>query len=82
MRTNVKWQCLRYDLSKYPIMSNGETDTYGYKGWLISDSFLKRAFAVFGYNLVAGLIIWLGLLIIFMLFAMVAAFVFGMASVY
>ena len=82
MRTNNKWQCLNYGSLKYPIMSNGETDTYNYKGWLISDSFLKRAFAVFGYNLVAGLIIWVGLFIIFMLFAMMAAFVFGMASVY
>jgi hypothetical protein len=63
-------------------MSNGGTDTYSYKGWLVSDSFLKRALAVFGYNLVAGLIIWVGLFIIFMLFAVMAAFVFGAASVY
>lgn len=33
-------------------------DTYNYKGWLNSDSFLKRAFAVFGYNLISILIIW------------------------
>lgn len=58
-------------------MSNGGTDTYSYKGWLTSDSFLKRAFAVFCYNLVAGLIIWVGLFIIFMLFGVVAASVFG-----
>ena len=32
-------------------------DTYSYKGWLISDNFLKRAFAVYGYMMVAGLII-------------------------
>lgn len=63
-------------------MSNGETDTYSYKGWLVSDSFLKRALAVFGYNLIAGLIIWVGLLIIFMLFAMIVAFIFGTASMY
>lgn len=25
--------------------------------WLMSDSFLKRAFAIYGYSLVAGLII-------------------------
>jgi hypothetical protein len=48
----------------------------------VSDSFLKRALAVFGYNLVAGLIIWIGLFIIFMLFAVMAALVFGAASVY
>lgn len=27
-------------------------DTYSYKGWLNSDSFLKRAFAVYGYGFV------------------------------
>lgn len=32
-------------------------DTYSYKGWLNSDSFLKRAFAILGYNSVASLII-------------------------
>jgi hypothetical protein len=32
-------------------------DTHSYKGWLNSDSFLKRAFAVLGYNTVASLII-------------------------
>ncbi|KAF5038290.1 hypothetical protein DSECCO2_555840 [anaerobic digester metagenome] len=58
-------------------MSNGGMDTYSYKGWLVSDSFLKRALAVFGYNFVAGLIIWVGLFIIFMLFGVVAALVFG-----
>ena len=63
-------------------MSNGGADTYSYKGWLVSDSFLKRAFAVFAYNLVAGLIIWVCLFIIFMLFAVIAAFVFGAALMY
>ena len=32
-------------------------DTYSYKGWLNSDKFLKRAFAVYGYSIVAGLVI-------------------------
>jgi hypothetical protein len=32
-------------------------DTHSYKGWLNSDSFLKRAFAILGYNTVASLII-------------------------
>ena len=32
-------------------------DTYSYRGWLVSDSFLKRTAAVFGYALVAPLII-------------------------
>ena len=32
-------------------------DTFGYKGWMNSDSFIKRSFGVFGYNLVASLIV-------------------------
>jgi hypothetical protein len=37
--------------------------------WLYSDSFLKRAFAIYGYNLVASLIIGIPLWIIGMLIA-------------
>ena len=43
-------------------------DTYSYKGWLNSDVFLKRAFAVYGYAAVAGLIIAVPLYLIFFLF--------------
>ena len=32
-------------------------ETYSYKGWLISDNFWKRAFAVYGYSLIASLAI-------------------------
>lgn len=32
-------------------------DTYSYRGWMNSDNFFKRAFAVLGYSLVAQLII-------------------------
>jgi hypothetical protein len=32
-------------------------DTYSYKGWLNSDSFLKRAFAVYGYSLIPALLL-------------------------
>jgi hypothetical protein len=32
-------------------------DTFSYKGWMNSDSFIKRTFGVFGYNLVASLIV-------------------------
>lgn len=35
-----------------------------YKGWLISDNFLKRAFAVWGYNIVANVIMWIILFIL------------------
>jgi len=45
-------------------------DRHSYKGWLNSDSFLKRAFAIVGYQAVAGLIIYsiiLGIILIFAL---------------
>lgn len=41
-------------------------DTYSYKGWLNSDSFMKRAFAILGYQSVAGLIIYGVFVAIFM----------------
>ena len=49
------------------VQKDKKEDTYSYKGWLNSDSFMKRAFAVYGYGLVAGLIIagiFLGVLLI------------------
>lgn len=42
-------------------------ETYSYKGWLNSDSFLKRAFAIYGYSLVAALIIGIPIYAIFFL---------------
>lgn len=32
---------------------HSKKDTYSYKGWLTSDNFFKRAFAVLGYSVVA-----------------------------
>jgi hypothetical protein len=58
-------------------MFDDGTDTYSYKGWLTSDHFLKRAFAVFGYYIVAALLFWFCLFAIFMLFAIMAGIVFG-----
>ncbi len=55
-------------------------DTYSYRGWLVSDSYWKRALAVFGYGLVAQLIIGAVLALVFIIPAMIAAFVFGMGS--
>ena len=46
-------------------------DTYSYKGWLNSDNFLKRVFAIFGYYTVASLIIsaiFFGIVIVFFMF--------------
>lgn len=45
-------------------------DMYRYKGWLNSDKFLKRAFAIYGYMLVAGLIIAIPFYIILLLLFM------------
>lgn len=39
-------------------------ETYSYKGWLISDNFIKRSFASLGYHIMGGIFIWLGLLAI------------------
>jgi hypothetical protein len=33
-------------------------ETYSYKGWLNSDSFLKRALSIFGYGLIPMLIFY------------------------
>ena len=39
------------------MAQESKEDKYSYKGWLNSDKFLKRAFAIYGYMMVAGLII-------------------------
>ena len=39
------------------MVEKSKKDTHSYEGWLNSDSFLKRAFAIYGYMIVAGLII-------------------------
>ena len=39
------------------MAQKSKEDTYSYKGWLNSDTFLKRAFAIYGYMMVAGLIV-------------------------
>lgn len=42
---------------KQEVKSSKKVDTYSYKGWLISDEFVKRTCAVFGYYMVGNLII-------------------------
>jgi len=44
-------------------------DTHSYKGWLLSDSIIKRSFAIMGHYFVAYLIIILGMFVIGILFA-------------
>ncbi|MBI2134676.1 hypothetical protein HYU09_01685 [Candidatus Woesearchaeota archaeon] len=50
-------------------MAAKKKDTHSYKGWLNSDNFLKRAFAVLGYSSVATLIIYIPFLILMIIFA-------------
>ena len=46
--------------------SKEKVDTYSYKGWLNSDSFWKRAFAILGYQMAATGVIY-GIFLVFML---------------
>ena len=38
------------------------TDTYSYKGWLISDKFYKRFLAIMGYGVLAWITVYLSIL--------------------
>jgi hypothetical protein len=50
-------------------------DTYSYKGWIISDSFVKRCFASLGYHTVAILMIYAGLLAVGLVIGMMIFFI-------
>ena len=52
-------------------LNNSKDDTYSYNGWLNSDKFLKRAFAIYGYTMVAGLIIMIPFYIIMIMLIMI-----------
>ena len=41
--------------------------------WLYSDSFLKRAFAIYGYNMVASLIVGIPFMLFFMALTFIVA---------
>lgn len=49
---------------------NKSSDTYSYKGWLQSDFFIKRAFAIFGHYLIANIIVSIILIVIGLLIAL------------
>ena len=51
-------------------MASNTPDNHAYKGWMNSDSFIKRAFGVFGYSFVAGLIVQVVLFVVIFVFAM------------
>lgn len=49
-------------VSPVPIVTvQKPVDTYSYRGWLVSDIFYKRAFAVLGHYIVAQLMIALAI---------------------
>jgi hypothetical protein len=56
------------------MAQESKEDTYSYKGWLNSDKFLKRAFAIYGYMMVAGLIIAIPFYIIMFLIMIMFSF--------
>ncbi len=62
----------------YQSYEKGKKETpHSYKGWLNSDEFVKRAFAILGYQTVAALIIYavfLVLILIILLFVGIGAF--------
>ena len=45
-----------------------DKDTYHHKGWLTSDSFWKRAFAIWGHNIIASFVITVALYSLFFVF--------------
>jgi hypothetical protein len=59
------------------VKKKAKKDTYSYKGWLVSDRFVKRALAVLGYQMVAALIIY-GIIFVLII---ILAILFGLASV-
>jgi flagellar biosynthesis protein FliP len=51
-------------------------DTYSYKGWIISDNFLKRAFAIYGHGMVAALMISIPFYILIFIFVFIFSLLF------
>ena|GEM_PF-5692858 len=41
------------------VFSERKIDTYSYKGWIISDSFIKRSFASMGYHFMGMIFVYL-----------------------
>jgi ABC-type dipeptide/oligopeptide/nickel transport system permease subunit len=62
------------------ITMKQQTDTYSYKGWLNSDNFFKRLFAVYGYCLVASLIVAIVCLGMVFIFGLLFGLLFGLAA--
>ncbi len=56
---NDSIQSAPVDSNNMPV--GAPVDTYSYRGWLVSDLFYKRAFAVLGHYIVAQLMIALAI---------------------
>ncbi len=50
-------------------MFKKEEDTFSYKGWLVSDFIMKRSFAVMGHYFLASFVVWIGIMMIVLVFA-------------
>jgi hypothetical protein len=50
-------------------------DTYSYKGWMNSDSLIKRSFGVYGHYLLAGLMIAGSFLAVILVVSLIASIV-------
>jgi hypothetical protein len=68
--------------AKKEKIKKDEIDTHSYKGWLNSDSFMKRAFACLGYQFVAGLTIYGILLGVFLVIMVFVAIILGIVGIF
>lgn len=59
-----------------PTVTPKPVDSYSYKGWLVSDFFYKRAFAVLGHYFVAQLMIAVTLASLCLLFILLGIIIF------
>lgn len=55
------------------VDENSKIDRHRYRGWLNSDSFIKRSVAVFGYSLVGYFVVAATAIVIFGLLALLFA---------
>lgn len=60
---------------KFQGFEKKEKDTYGYRGWLISDNIAKRALAILGHLIVAYLFIFVIALVILVAFNIISGLI-------
>ena len=57
-------------------------ETYSYRGWLLSDNFFKRVFAVVGYYMVGQIFVSLIIFAMFIFFMFWAMFLSGIINLF